>query len=42
MLRGLGYRFNPDDLEEWQVEAYRLIENTINTEQEKESKRKRG
>ena len=41
MLNGLGYRFDGNDLEEWQVEAYRLIENTINVEQDKESKRKR-
>jgi hypothetical protein len=42
MLKDLGYRFDPDDLEEWQIECYRLIENTINLEQDKESKRKRG
>lgn len=41
MLADIGYRFDADDLEEWQIESYRLIANTINEEQERESKRKR-
>jgi len=41
MLSKLGYRFNPDDLEDWQIESYRLIENILNEEQAKEMKGKK-
>lgn len=41
MLNKLGYRFDIDDLEQWQLEAYMLIENTLNEQREKEIKSKR-
>lgn len=41
MLAGLGYRFDPAKLEQWEVEAYKIIANTIHDEQVKDSKRKK-
>jgi len=40
MLAKLGYSFNIDDLEVWQLEAYRIIENTLNDQEAKELKKR--
>lgn len=42
MLSKLGYTFDIDDLECWEIDAFRTIENTINKEREKELKKNRG
>jgi len=41
MLAGLGYKFDSSNLEQWEVEAYKIIANTIHEEQVKDSKRKK-
>jgi hypothetical protein len=41
MLSTLGYKFDLDELESWQVEAYSLIANTISELENKEMKSKR-
>lgn len=43
MLAKLGFTDSIDNLEPWQIEAYKLIDNTIAEYKEKElSKNKRG
>ena len=42
MLCKLGYQFNPDDLDQWQIDAYRIIENTLQEQRDKEMKSIRG
>ena len=39
-LGKLGYTFNGDDLENWEVTAYNVIEAEINKFQEQQMKRK--
>lgn len=39
MLAKLGYRFDPNELEDWEVESYCIIANTIAKEEEKEMKK---
>jgi hypothetical protein len=41
MLAKLGINYELEDLEQWEVEAYSIIENTINEEQNREMKKKR-
>jgi len=41
MLAKMGYRYNPNELEEWEVEAFHLIENTFAMEEAKSMKQKR-
>lgn len=42
MLAKLGFTDSIDNLEHWQIEAYRLIENTIAEHKEKEMNKTRG
>jgi hypothetical protein len=37
LLAKLGYSFNPEELEPWEVEAFRLIQRTIDDHNEKEA-----
>jgi hypothetical protein len=41
MLAKMGYRYNPNELEEWEVEAFHLIENTFAMEEAKSMKQKK-
>lgn len=40
-LSELGYRFDPDLLEDWEAEAFMVISNKLNDLREKEMKRGR-
>lgn len=41
MLATLGFTFDGEQLERWQIEAYRIIQNALNDEEMKEIKQKR-
>lgn len=41
MLAKMGYQFDPEDLEHWEIDAYHLIELTFAKEESKRNKKKR-
>ena len=41
MLTKLGYTFDITKLEQWELEAYTLIANTVHDEQQKDMKKRK-